>query len=110
MAKRKATGARKAVGKAYWGGVKAKEGRGRTSASALTEKCVRSGGSREECADAAKAGLKGRRKSRGSGKPWPRKSTANQRAVRREFGKKSKSCSRKHKSHKAHVNCMKGSL
>lgn len=91
MARRKATGATKAVGKAYWGAVDTKAGRAHSTVPALTQRCVRSGGPREACEDAARAGMKGRRPAR-PGKPWPRKSTAEQRSWRKEFGKASKAC------------------
>ena len=91
MAKRKATGATKAVGKVYWNGVAVKQGKAHGSASTLTEKCVRSGGGREACEKAARAGLKGRRPAR-PGKPWPRKSTPAMRAARKDFAKAARSC------------------
>ena len=91
MARRKATGATKAIGKAYWSGVAVKQGKARGSAGALAEKCVRSGGGREACEKAARAGLKGRRAAR-PGNPWPRKSTPAMRAARKVFGKAAKGC------------------
>ena len=108
MARRKATGATKAVGKAYWGGVNIAEGRERGSASGLVAKCARAGGSHEACADAAKAGLKGRRKVRKDGKPWPRKSTPAMRAARKEFGKAAEKC--KGKSRVKRNACVRSKL
>ena len=113
MAKRRTSPKRKCMGKAYWKAVSVKQGRARGSKASLINSCSRCrGASKEECTDLVTAGLKGRRKSRPSGKPYKRRSTALQRSLRKEFGRKSRACKRKVSTtragsrRRAFLNCM----
>lgn len=91
MARRKATGRKKCLGKAYWGALAVKQGRARGSRKSLVDKCVRScGASRDVCEKLVGAGFKGRRKAKGPGKRWGRRSTARQRALRKAFAAKAR--------------------
>lgn len=111
MARRKATGRKKCEGKAYWGAVKVKQGEARGSKKSLVDRCVRSCRSpRATCEKLVSSGLKGRRKAKGPGKRWKRRSTTAQRAVRKAFAAKSRSCKRKSSTRRGFLSCMRGKL
>lgn len=89
---------KKRKGQVYWDAVARAQGRKPKKAkSTLVASCTRKGIGQEECQDLVTSGLKGRRKSRKSGKPWGRRlsQTKAAKAARAGFKAAMKKCKNK---------------